>query len=370
MNNPIENFQKARFSHILSVPVQLDDPSRVRVWVEWRGLALASPQVLEPIEEDRHVQIAGCWMENGVPMLKLTHPVKGTQVDYCVRWLMSIPARRIVLLELAPGWVNKEETGVITLVEVIDQNILRTLTPFECLRFLSNFLLDMEHGAGWDPAEAESIFGRMPDNLSPEFRAEDEKKREASQDTRIFCHSCSKPVGESDSECPNCGVSRIAPPCPKCGRPVTNLKSKRAYYRDENGTYPWHYCWDGRCAGCGFEFAVRFEIETGHHTFFITDKGQIKKVIENGNQNPFAGMSSMEIRGDESIYMAFDEWDYQPTIEVRVKRLVAANMETPGALSKEERIVMTIKEWEAIIAQLQGPLKILMERRPWNRDTT
>ena len=81
--------------------------------------------------------------------------------------------------------------------------------------------------------------------------------------------------------------------------------------------------------------------------------------------------SEMEIRAGESVYSMLDDWDYQPTIEVKIRRAVASNMSaTSGGLSKEERIVMTPEEARALIEELQGRLRILMERRKWSRDTT
>ena len=67
--------------------------------------------------------------------------------------------------------------------------------------------------------------------------------------------------------------------------------------------------------------------------------------------------------------MACDDWDHQPAIEVQVRRATASNCSDEG-LPEHSFITMTIGEWNTIFEQLQGPLKPLMERRPWSRDTT
>jgi hypothetical protein len=81
--------------------------------------------------------------------------------------------------------------------------------------------------------------------------------------------------------------------------------------------------------------------------------------------------------------MKFDEWDCQPTIRVVVKRkcggegdwrvhseLEENNGEPESGLLPEAGIELNPQEWAAVIEQLQGPLKILMERKPWHYDTT
>jgi hypothetical protein len=94
-------------------------------------------------------------------------------------------------------------------------------------------------------------------------------------------------------------------------------------------------------------------------------------MLSPSGRNPLAGLSRLEIRPGESIHMVCDDWDYQPTIEVHVRRTSAANMADPArSLTKETHIVMTPAAWQAIIDCLQGPLRVLMHRRPWSRDTT
>jgi hypothetical protein len=158
---------------------------------------------------------------------------------------------------------------------------------------------------------------------------------------------------------------------------VTDARDRRAYYKNENGRYAWHYAWDGRCKSCGYDFTARLRVTTGHLLFFEALKGGIDETIERlksegrDEEGLRFGESEVEIRGSESVYVMLDDWDYQPTIEVKIRRAVASNMNAPGGgLGKEERIVMTPEEARAVIEQLQGPLSILMERKKWSRDTT
>ena len=138
----------------------------------------------------------------------------------------------------------------------------------------------------------------------------------------------------------------------------------------ENGRYPWHKDWDGRCANCGFEFVAHLRILSGHHTFFNGDMGDLAERVRAEGEAAFAGHSRIEIRGGESVHMACDDWNYQPTIEVRIVRDTAANYGVDEGLAKEIRFEMTAEEWRAIAEQLQGPLSVLLQRQSWSRDTT
>jgi hypothetical protein len=360
-------------SHMLAVPVQLEDPASQRVYIEWRGLALASPPTLEMVSPFTRVPIARRWTEIDEPFLKLIHPDKGTQVDYIVRWITKTSSACFALLELAPGWPSEGSPPYQTIVEVLDRDMLWTLTADEFSRALPVLQTDINIRGVWPKQEAEQVFGDMPDWLSPRFRAEsviDEEARE------VRCFHCEEPIQDSFVACPYCGASRVAPCCPECGKPVTEARDKRAYYHSENGRYPWHYAWDGRCRNCGVEFASRLSIATGHLLFFEALKGGIEDTLEKlkregrDAESLREGASEMEIRAGEGVYSMLDDWDYQPTIEVTIRRAVASNMNAPSGLSKEERIVLTTEEARALIEELQGRLRILMERKKWSRDTT
>jgi hypothetical protein len=164
---------------------------------------------------------------------------------------------------------------------------------------------------------------------------------------------CEKPVGESDASCPHCGVSRLAPPCPHCGKPVSKALEMRAWLKEESGHYPWHARWDRRCASCGFEFARRLKLPSGHAHFGST------------------GEAALAVEAGESAYSVFDFWDHLPTVTVSVRRASPRSDGKPlGDLPGEQQITLTPEEWRAVIDQLEGPLKPLLERRRWSRDTT
>lgn len=88
------------------------------------------------------------------------------------------------------------------------------------------------------------------------------------------------------------------------------------------------------------------------------------------SEQAYAGKTTVDIAMEQSVFMAYDAWDYQPTIAVSLKRWQPANHDGDGALKGHETFVLTPTEWRAIAEQLNGPLKILLERQPWTRDTT
>lgn len=189
----------------------------------------------------------------------------------------------------------------------------------------------------------------------------------------IACFYCEQPVESSDVACRHCGRSYLAPACPQCGQPVSDQRSERAIYSHRHGSYAWNHDWNGQCQACGHEFAANLKLRTGHTIFFTPRREEIARELANApaSSQPFAGISELMIRGGESVYMECDEWDHQPTIELIIRREVAANCGGPDAgLYAHDRIAMTPDEWAAVIAQLQGPLSVLMKREPWSEDTT
>ena len=189
----------------------------------------------------------------------------------------------------------------------------------------------------------------------------------------ILCLQCAKQLQDSDDRCPHCGVNRVAPSCPQCGQPVTTARDKRVYYRHHNGGYPWHHQYHGTCAACGHSFTANLHLRTGHTIFFTEKREEALAAMKSDEKtaDPFASISDIAIRGSESVYMMCDDWNHQPTIEVVVKRAVAANSgKSDEGLAQEARVVLTPQEWSTIAAQLEGPLKVLMQRQPWSEDTT
>jgi hypothetical protein len=181
------------------------------------------------------------------------------------------------------------------------------------------------------------------------------------------CISCKNPVAEEDT-CPHCGVSRSAPLCPRCGKPVSGKRDRKPW-ETRGGLEVWSSRWKGACEHCGEDFAARLNLVTGHNTFFSRDE-----VRANFQTLRREGRSVLEISGGESTFMACDDWDVQPVIHIRVTRADGGNMgESPkmeGNLEEEASISLTHEECRAICAQLDGPLRILLARKPWSKDTT
>ncbi|MCC6555455.1 MAG: hypothetical protein IT372_21045 [Polyangiaceae bacterium] len=160
---------------------------------------------------------------------------------------------------------------------------------------------------------------------------------------------------DADPVSPHCGARRAAPPCPRCGAPVTSAMSRRVIQEHERGYYPWHAGWNGRCEACGFDFAMSVQAEPGHY----------------GLVGQGASPTEIEIRGGESVYTSFDSWEHQPTVEIRLKRQLASNAGSgEGRLGTEASIVLTPAEWTAIARALSGPLRVLLDRPRWTRDRT
>ena len=124
-------------------------------------------------------------------------------------------------------------------------------------------------------------------------------------------------------------------------------------FSEGNGKIAWNSKWDGRCVECGLEFTSTTRVLTGHQS------------------TSHEGESILQIRGTESVNMVCNYWDYQPTIEVQIKRAVAANAGQPGeGLTEQVSVTLTPEEWYTVFEQLHGPLQILMRQRKWSRDTT
>ena len=178
---------------------------------------------------------------------------------------------------------------------------------------------------------------------------------------------CSQPF-QGEEKCPHCGVSCAAPPCPRCGQPVSRTRN----HRESSpclAEIAWNSHWGGACAHCGLNFESTLRLLTGHPAWHARGDGKGQEEFQ--LETPMACESILQIRGAESTSMALDDWDFQPTIEVRIKRAVAdGGGKTGGGLDKEVVVTMTPEEWDAVFKQLHGPLRLLMQRRIWSRDTT
>jgi hypothetical protein len=361
------------FSDLLQMPRLYDPAAGGRVILEWRGQLLATPIELETLPQGRWVTVVARWSEGGAPVLQLEHSAGRHCADFYVRRITAWGERRFALLELPDGLTPSTEERIWVLIEVLGPDTLRTLAAGELLRCLG----EMESAAAnATPLEqAITLFGLMPDQFSPEFQTQRHSRLEADprQHGPTYCLACESPVPPDDAFCPACGVRRQAPPCPECREPLTNRKDGRRFYHTENGTYPWHLGWDGHCVHCGHHLAAQVRLNTGHRALVRSPRRleEITLARTEGYIDPLAGESVVEVEPGESIRVEADQWDYQPTVEVRVRRGLAASQgEVPGALHTVERIVLTPEECYALLDQLQGPLAVLLERRKWSRDTT
>jgi hypothetical protein len=154
-------------------------------------------------------------------------------------------------------------------------------------------------------------------------------------------------------------MEKSAPSCPRCGKPVSEALNQSVpshgfpEWTGIRDHLTWNTKWDGKCAGCGVEFRTSLQIESGHH----------------GPASSAARRSIVHVRGGESVHMAFDFWDHQPVIAIEVERSEPGNA-GDDELPARSNILLTIEEWKALREQLEGPLKPLLERRAWSRDTT
>jgi hypothetical protein len=334
----------AEFTLELRFPVPLADPGRVRVYTEWRGIPFVEPH-LEALPAGRSVPVIEGFLEEGRPFLRLRHPDRHGHCDFRVLGLS--PTR--VLLELAPGWPGGP--GPPVLVGRVDRETLVTLSPAE----------DPPETPPGPPsaADLEALMGPFPERHSLAFRALQPPR----PPLEVRCLDCDAPVKQEQAFCSRCGARLLAPPCLHCGQPVTRDRNLRAFYPEENGRYPWHVRWDGRCCACGHQYSARLKVRSGHYSFYDLARE------EPGATPPFSGHSEVEIRGDESVYTCYDEWDHRPTLEIRIRRRLPHNVGSSG-LQAEERLTLTAEEWQALRAELEGPLRLLLLRRPWSRDTT
>ena len=367
------------YSVDLDFPVLLAQPFEQRVYMEWRGLPLKSPATLESIGSGRHLAVLKAWREHACSFIKLQHPdLDHVSVDYIVNWIVKTEDGKIVvLLELAPGWPGDGMAKLI-LTHFVGDKIV-TLKNSDYDGALAAYHADIAKCHGVPECAPEELFGRMPDSRSLEYQvrqAAQMRLLRAEKGIKVCCIKCNKEVEEKDNFCASCGAKRAAPDCTKCGVPVTTAKDARVRYHSENGYYPWHFGWDGTCINCDFDYSARIVVTGGHNLFFSE---HAKAIIDDAKENPdkfassedaFAGKTNIDIGMDQSVFMECDDWDYQPTIVFSLKRWQKANSDDAGALKSFETFTLTPKEWFAISEQLNGPLRVLLARQPWRRDTT
>ncbi len=142
------------------------------------------------------------------------------------------------------------------------------------------------------------------------------------------------------------------PLCPHCGNPVTQI-SDNSNRESWGSSVVWNEAWHRAppiCAACGYEFTSSMEVKTGHASPLENTESEIK--IQTGVS---------------CAWPFIDMLDYQPFIEIEIKRSIPGES---GGLSKQERIVLTPEEWQAIAAKLQSSLVPLVQQKSWWIDTT
>ncbi len=216
-------------SPVLYMPRRLAQLAGRRVWLEWRGQALASPPTLEAVSPGTVVKVVRRWSEQGVPFVKLADPEIGSEVDCSVQRLTGDQGTNFAVLELAPGWPG-EQAGHRSLVRVVDRDAVRTLTTDDFNEVVARCGEVLAGEAVCSVPDAEAVFGAMPDWLSPEFRAQEKALRaEREQGREIRCFHCEKPIADAEAVCPHCSVSRLAPRCPRCGGLVSPERDSASF---------------------------------------------------------------------------------------------------------------------------------------------
>lgn len=263
--------------------------------------------------------------------IKLIHPVNGSSMECAIlRLFIGHDGQYAVL-----GMANAQAV----VVKVLDRTVLRTLSLNEIEAALRDLEEDRKARPIWPVEEAGLV-------LLP---ATGEKQQEFPPKLRIIkCFQCGKYVRHTDPTCPNCGVDRKAPRCPSCHKPVTEWVQMEGL--SQLDTYVWNSRWEGVCCHCGHEFKA--EIKTLPQGFAFGSK------IDDACDVVELGIS-------EQVAMPLpDCWEVTPVLEIHVKR------GRPGVEPVEEKVSLTIDEVKALMDQLSGPLRILLQMRAWSRDTT
>jgi hypothetical protein len=180
---------------------------------------------------------------------------------------------------------------------------------------------------------------------------------------KIHCFRCRTALARPGMLCPKCGFDPVAPDCPACKRPVSSAWS----HSDELSSFAWHAGWTrwgvtdaARCIVCGHVMSKTMVLQTGHHDggFFT--------------QTPKAASSTMTIEPEQSDRVEpYDNTHHVPTIRITIDRAVPGDVtDDGGGLARHVRIELSIEECAALVEQLIGPLRTLMQREPWRVDRT
>lgn len=291
------------------------------------------------IEPEEKVKIRSRWVYQGIPKLRLIHPKENIADDFTIIGALKLDDGDYLMLAER---VTLEQDQHLILVKVIDKHTLESVKAEVVIKYLGRIHSEvLEQTQGISKTIIRALLGDLP-----EVTTEQELEEEIIKPTTIRCFACDEQIEQVAKSCPYCEISRVAPDCPECGKSVTDWEDKK--FLNPMSIYTWNSAWDGRCKHCGLEFDTKVEVKTGHHWF---DRGPSSEIKINPNES--------------STTVFLDYWQHLPTLEITVDRLVPG-----GKLAKEEKITLTIEEFEAIVKQLEAPLKILLKRKPWSEDTT
>jgi hypothetical protein len=291
------------------------------------------------IAPEQKIKIKYRWVYQGIPKLKLLHPKEKLVDDFTIIGALKLDDGDYLML--AERALLEQEQHLL-LVKVIDKHTLETVAAEVIIKYLGRIQSEvLEQTQGISKTIIRALLGDLPEVIS-----ENELEQDTVKPVSIRCFACDGQIEHIAANCPHCGVLRLAPDCQQCNKPVTDWQDKR--FLNSFSIYTWNSGWDGRCKHCGLEFQAKLDIKTGHHWF---DRGP---------------SSEIRISGNESRTTVFlDFWQHLPTIEISIDRLVPG-----GKLAKEEKITLTLEEFEAIAKQLEGSLRVLSERKTWSEDTT
>ena len=124
-------------------------------------------------------------------------------------------------------------------------------------------------------------------------------------------------------------------------------------------------------SGRGCRRSVRLNEEAGG-----SDRGsprlnteQLAQLLAVGpTQDLLAGSTKIRIELGESHLSEYEHADTQATIVISFDRAQDCTHDAPGGLLGNASIALTVEEWRALSEQLNGPLKVLLERKPYSTD--
>ncbi|MBI4852019.1 MAG: serine/threonine protein kinase [Acidobacteria bacterium] len=303
-------------------------------------LAIPCENRLEKIiAPEQKIKIKSRWVYQSIPKLKLVHPKDNIVDEFIIIGALKLDDGDYLML--AERALLEQDQHLI-LVKIVGKHTLETVTAEVIIKYLGRIQSEvLEQTQGISKSIIRALLGDLP-----EVTSENELELEIVKPISIRCFACDGQIEHIAENCPYCKVERLAPNCPECDKPVADWKDKK--FLGSFSVYTWNSGWDGRCKHCGLEFESKFELKTGHHW---ADRGP---------------SSEIKISGNESSTTVFlDYWQHLPTIEISIDRVVPG-----GRLAKEEKITLTIEEFEAISKQLESCLNILLKRKTWSEDTT